>query len=215
MSGFGALFGRNGLLEQMVLWGLLNEVLSTATEPALTALRQDVNSAHPLLVLPPQTLADAAVRGMVTVEQARADAAKSGIDAARFDVLQELAQVRLSPGDMAEAVLRSYMTIGQAEAQAKPQGISPEQLSVLVDLAGDGIAPTDAVRARLRGIIPEAGKGPNATSYEQAIAESRLHDKWGPVLEKLAEQLLSPADAASAVVRNFLDQGSAARLMAQ
>lgn len=215
MAGFGDLFGRNGLLEQIMLWGVLNQVLGTTIDPALTALKQDVDAKHPVLVLPPTTLADAAVRGMVTIADARADAAKSGIDPARFDVLRDLAQVRIAPADLAEAVLRSYMAIGPAEAQAALQGLSAAEFSTLVNLAGDGIAPQDAVHARLRGIIPEAGKGPNATSYEQAIAESRLHDKWGPVLEKLAEQLLSPADMASAVVRNFLSSAEATRLAEQ
>lgn len=212
VAGLGDLFGRNGLLEQLVVWGLVNQVLSTVTDPALTKLKQDVDAAHPVAVHDPVTLADMAVRGMATIEAARADAGKSGLDAARFEQLLTLHTVRLPPADLAEAVLRSYMTHGDALAQAKPQGLTPEQFTVLTALAGDGISPQDAVRAVLRGLMPEAGKGQDATTYEQAIAESRLHDKWGPVLLKLAEQLLSPADTASAVVRNFLDRGQAAAI---
>lgn len=212
MAGLGDLFGRNGVLEQLVVWGAANQAIGTAIDPALTALKQDVDAAHPVLVLPPTTLADAAVRGMATVEAARGDAAKSGIDAARFELLVQLATVRLPPADLADAVLRSYVTEAEALAQVKPQGINAEQFRTLTNLAGDGIAPQDAARALLRNLIAEAGKGPNATSYEQAIAESRLHDKWGPILRLLAKQLLSPADSASAVVRNFLDRAEAHKL---
>jgi len=208
MVGLSDLFGKNGWLEQLVVWGLLNQVLGTATDPALTALKQDVNAAHPLLVLDPPTLADAAVRGMTTVKAAQAEAAKSGIDAARFATMIDLATVRIPPADLATAVLRSYLAAGQAEAEAARQGFTAAQFATLVDLAGDGIAPTDAVRALLRGVIPRAGAGATSVSYEQAIAESRLHNKWGEVLAKLGDQLLSPADAADAVVRNFLTRGA-------
>jgi len=214
VAGFGDLFGRNGLLEQLVLWGVVNQVLSTSVGPGLAKLEQDVNAAHPVVVLPPATLADAAVRGMASMQDAIADAARSGIDAARFEQLVQLATVRIAPADLAQAVLRSYLTEAQGVAQAKPQGITAEQFTVLMQLAGDGIGPQDAARALLRGLINEGGTGPDATSYEQAIAESRLHNKWGPVLRHLADQLLSGSDLASAVVRNFLPLGEAEKTAA-
>lgn len=213
MAGLSDLFGKNGLLEQLVVWGLLNQALQSTIAPALTSLEQDVNSAHPVTVLPPQTLADAAVRGMTTIADAQADAAKSGVDAARFATLVDLATVRIAPADLATAVLRSYMTSSAAQTQAALQGITAAQFETLVNLAGDGIAPEEAVRALQRGLIAKDGTGATSTSYEQAIAESRLHDKWGPVLESLAAQLLSPADAASAVVRNFLSTAAAEALV--
>lgn len=215
MAGFADLFGRNGLLEQLVLWGVVNQALGTSMGPALARLEQDVNAAHPVMVLPPTTLADAAVRGMATIEAAKADAAKSGVDADRFELLLELATVRIPPADLATAVLRSYLTEAQGQAQAKPQGVTAEQFTVLTQLAGDGIGPQDAARALLRGLIGETGRGADSTSYEQAIAESRLHDKWGPTLRRLAEQLLSAPDLASAVVRNFLPLADAERIAGQ
>lgn len=215
MAGLGDLFGSNGLLEQLILWGLLNQVLSTATGPALNTLQQDVDAKHPVMVLDPTTLAGAAVRGMTTIAAARADAAKNGIDADRFNVLVDLATVRIPPADLATAVLRSYMTQSAAQAEATAQGFNPDQFATLIDLAGDGIAPTDAVRALLRGLIPESGSGPESVSYTQAIAESRLHNKWGPVLQKLSAALLTPGDAADAVVRNFLTAGQGEQVAAK
>lgn len=208
MVGFGDLFGKNGWLEQLVVWGMLQQALGALADPALTALKQDVDAAHPLLVLDPPTLADAAVRGMTTIKAAEAEAAKSGINAERFATMIDLATVRLSPADLATAALRSYLPISQAAQEAARQGLTAAQFATMVNLAGDGIAPQDAVRARLRGLIADAGTGPSSVSYEQAIAESRLHNKWGPILAKLGDQLLSPADAADAVVRNFLTRAA-------
>jgi len=215
MVDFRSLFGSNGLVEQLMLWGLLNQALEASIEPALTALRQDVASKNPVVVLDPPSLAEAAVRGMVTVEAARSEAASSGIDADRFATLVDLATVRIPPADLATAVLRSYMTQASAEAEAGLQGFTADQFATLIDLAGDGIAPTDAVRALLRGIIELDGTGAGSTSYTQAIAESRLHDKWGPVLQKLSEALLTPGDAADAVVRNFLTSADGASVAAK
>lgn len=210
MAGFGDLFGKNGWLEQLVVWGMLQQALGALADPALTALKQDVDAAHPVLVLSPPTLADAAVRGMMNPKAAEAEAARSGINTARFATMLDLATVRLSPSDLATAVLRSYLSEGVAQTEAARQGLTAGQFSTLIDLAGDGIAPTDAVRALLRGLIPRAGTGVGSTSFDQAIAESRLHNKWGPILAKLGDQLLSPADAADAVVRNFLPHAQGA-----
>lgn len=215
MVDFRSLFGSNGLLEQLMLWGLLNQVLEASVDPALTALRQDVSSKNPVVVLDPPTLAQAAVRGMVTVEAARSEAASSGMDAARFATLVDLTTVRIPVADLATAVLRSYMTTAAAEAEAGLQGYTADQFATLVDLAGDGIAPTDAVRALLRGVISESGAGAGSTSYDQAIAESRLHNKWGPVLKALSAALLTPGDAADAVVRNFITEAAGAELAAK
>lgn len=209
MAGLADLFGKNGVLEQLFLWGVVNQTISTAIQPALTLLQQDVLAAHPVTVLDPGTLADLAARGIVTVHAGQSEAARSGLNAARFADLVELHTVRLSPADLATAVLRSYMTLAEAEPVARLQGVSPRDLAVLSDLAGDAPGPQQLAAALQRGLLPRSGTGPQAVSFEQGIAESRLHNKWAPLIAELAVALLSPADAASATVRNFLtpDQG--------
>jgi hypothetical protein len=204
MAGFGDLFGPNGVLEQLLLWGVVNQVISALGSPAFTALQQDVMARNPDVVLSPQVLAQGAARYLMDTAEAQADAAKSGADGDAFQLLYQLAKVRISPADLAEAVLRSYMTEGEAIAQARPQGVDAQQLGILRDLAGDAPGADQLAQALRRGIITAHGRGPAETSYDQGIAETRLHDKWGPVLERLSAAILSPADAASAVVRNFL-----------
>lgn len=206
MSGISDLFGKHGVVEQLLLWGYVNAVIQALGAPALELLTTDVNARTPVVPLDAATAADLAVRNIITGPEGQAEAARNGVNAARFAELLELHAVRLSPADLATAVLRSYLTEAEAEAAAKPQGITPAQLKILEDLAGDGIAPVDAARALQRGLIPEAGAGAASISYDQAIRESRLHDKWGPILRELAVAVLSPPDAASAVVRNFLTE---------
>lgn len=212
MPGISDLFGRHGAIEQLFLWSILAEVIGAEFAPFLTALRQDVSSAHPLVALPAELAADAVARKLLTHPNGVAEAAKYGIDPGRFDTMVRRATVRIPPGDLATAVLRSYLTLGQAQAEAEPQGITAAQLGTLIDLAGDAPGPQQLAEALRRRIIPAAGRGRASVSFEQGIAESRLHDKWGTVLEQLSAVLLSPPEAASAVVRNFMAEPAAAEV---
>jgi hypothetical protein len=208
MPGIGDLFGRNGVLEQLLLWGVVAQVIGALGSPAFTQLQQNVNQKFPETVLSPEIMAAAVARHLVSEASARTDAAKSGIDQHRFNLLVDIARVRISPAELAEAVLRSYMTLAEAQAQARPQGIEPAELKILADLAGDAPGADQLAQALRRGIIHAHGRGPDNTSFDQGIAETRLHNKWGPVLEKLAEAILAPPEAASAVVRGFLSHGA-------
>lgn len=212
MPGISDLFGRHGILEQLLLWSVVSEVVRASMQPSLTAVAQDISARFPELAIDPATAADLAARGIITVSAGQAEAARGGINASRWHELIELHTVRLSPADLAEAVLRSYMPAGEAEAQARPQGVTPAMFGILTDLAGDAIGPQQAAEALRRKLIPQHGAGAASVSFDQAIAESRLHNKWGPILAELSKVLLSPPEAASAVVRNFLEPGAATHL---
>ena len=215
MVAFSDLFGKNSVIEQLVLWGLLNQVVATTSGPALTALQQDLAQKHPNVALDAQTAAEAVGKGIWGKGQAAKEAELTGIDAQRFALLEELHKVRLPPADLATAVLRNIVDQGQADADAKPQGYTPEMMRQLVQLAGDALGPLQLAEAARRHLIPEHGKGAGSTSFEQGIAEGRLHDKWGPVLLALMHQLLSVPDAAAAVVRNFANRESMAKIAAE
>lgn len=215
MAGLSDLLGKNSVIEQLLLWGVLNQVIGNLAGPGMTALAQDSNAAHPELALTPEQAAELLARHQLTHGQAASEAAKGGIDGQRFDHLAELAKVRLPPADLATAVLRSYMGRAEAEGQAAPQGFTAGMLGTLIDLAGDAPGPDQLAVALRRGIIGRDGSGAASTSFEQGIRETRLHDKWAPIIAELSKVLLSPPDAASAVVRNFIGQGAAAELAAK
>src|SRR5712691_3643962 len=187
MPGLEELLGSNGVITQLVMWNVVGQVMSTMMAPAFNALQQDTLKAHPNMVLTPDILARAVVQTVMDKEPALAEAKKCGIDEHRFGILLKLADIRLTPADLAEAYLRSYLDKGQAESEAKLQGVTKARFDTLTLLAGDGIGPQQAAEARRRGFIHPTGKGPESTSYDQAIAESRLHNKWGPVLFELTK----------------------------
>lgn len=212
MADFGALGGAFAALEQFFLWNVVSQVVSTMLSPAFTALQQDAMKAHPDMVLTPDILARAVTQTFMTKANAEAEAEKSGIDHERFGTLLALATVRIQPADLAEAVLRSYMTRDAALHEARQQGVDASRFDTLTLLAGDGIGPQQAAEALRRGYIKHDGTGPDSTSYKQAIAESRLHDKWADTLFKLTQAILSPPDAATAVVRGFISHEKGAAL---
>lgn len=150
-----------GIGEQMVLWGVLQQAIGAAGQPALTELAALVNTDHPLM--------------------------------------------RLSPADAATAVNRAFLDAASGTAEAAAGGIDPGRFATLQRLAGTAPGPQELALALRRGLISRSGSGPTATSFEQGIREGNLLDKWASVIDALAAQPLSPADAASAVVRNFLD----------
>jgi len=214
MPGIDELLGASGVVEQLLLWQVVGQVVTAMMSPAFNALQQDTMKAHPNMVLTPDILARAVTDTFITKGAAVAEAERSGIDATRFDTLLELATVRITPADLAEAVLRSYLDHSAAAHEAQLQGVDAERFNTMTLLAGDGIGPEQAAEALRRGFIAKSGMGPDSTSYEQAIAESRLHNKWGPTLFELTKALLSPPDLAQAVVRGFMAQGHAESLAA-
>jgi hypothetical protein len=214
MGVFDDLLGSNGVIEQLLLWNVIGQVISNMMSPAFNALQQDTLKAHPNMVITPDILARAVTQTFMSKADASTEAAKSGLDGTRFGVLLDLAAVRLQPADLAEAVLRSYLTKGDAEEQAKLQGVTADRFTTMTLLAGDGIGPEQAAEALRRNYIKRDGTGPTSTSYEQAIAESRLHNKWADVLYELTNAILSPPDAAEAVVRGFMPVDKALALVA-
>lgn len=209
MAGINDLLGPNGFIRSLFEWQIAGQLVQAIGSPYWSQLQQDVSAAHPVTPIDPSTAADLAARGIITVDAGQSESARSGIDGQRWAWLHDLHTVRVPPADLATGVLRSYITLGDAQAQAAPQGVTPDMLALLVNLAGDAPGPQDAARALQRGLIPEHGAGPDAVSFDQAIRESRLHDKYIPMVRELARVLLSPAELASGVVRNFVphDQG--------
>ena len=110
----------------------------------------------------------------------------------------------LSPADAASAVVRNFLSASEGTSTAARSGVGPAAFDTLVHLAGDAPGPQALASALLRGVISETGVGAESISFTQGIAEGRLADKWAPVIKALSEAILSPPDAASAVVRGFI-----------
>lgn len=116
----------------------------------------------------------------------------------------------LAPPDLADAVVRNYLDPATAAGEAAKSGIDAQRFALMTHLHGDAPGPDQLAQALQRGIIPEAGAGADAVSFEQGVREGRLADKWTVMLRQLARQVMSPADAATAAARHFIDPATAA-----
>jgi hypothetical protein len=121
----------------------------------------------------------------------------------------------LSPADVATAINRSFMTEGDGVTEANASGIDQARLNILQHLAGNAPAPQDLVTALRRGIIQATGAGADSTSFQQGIAEGNLLDKWTPVVQQLAVEWPTPADALAAVLEGQVDQVTGEALYAK
>lgn len=162
MAGLGDLFGSGGTIEQLFIWGLLNQVIGDAGQPALTLLAAKVNAAHPVVPLAPPDLADAVVRNYMSMGEAAKEAAMAGMNAQRFQTVVHLHGDAPSPGDLATALRRGIIQEHGTgpDATTFDQGIregriADKWIAMLKDLAVQWPTPTDALQAVLEGQVTE------------------------------------------------------------
>lgn len=120
--------------------------------------------------------------------------------------------VALTSPDLATAVVRGFMDMQTATAEARKTGTNAERFATMVQLAGEALAPFQAAEALRRGVIAEKQQGPNDTSFEAAIREGNLADKWAPVIQALAVQWPTPTDALQALLQGQVDEPTARAL---
>lgn len=118
----------------------------------------------------------------------------------------------LSPEQLADMVVRNIVERGDAEAYAKQSGVAPSDFLRLTQSAGEPLSPQQLLEALRRQIIPHGGTGPDSVSFEQGIAESRVYNKWRPVLERLGVVPIGPADAVDAVVESQISHEAGASI---
>lgn len=118
-----------------------------------------------------------------------------------IDAVTKLRYVPLSPLDLVRAAVQdqwddapvgydySEQKLWAAKLGLEPGGYldgNPDWFNIALNIAGRPPGPEEMGRAANRGIIPWLGRGVAATSFEQAISESDIKNKWAPILEKLA-----------------------------
>lgn len=126
-----------------------------------------------------------------------------------------LSNTPISPADAATATNRHFLQPDEGAGEASLSGVSSDRFSILTDLAGDAPAPGDLATALRRKLIPEAGTGPDAVTFEQGIAEGNLRDKWTDVMRQLAVQWPTPDDALNALLEGQVSEADGRALYEQ
>ena len=119
---------------------------------------------------------------------------------------------QLSPADAAEAALKGHMSTEAAAAEAQLSGLDRKRFDTLLAASGEPPGLDFLLEAFRRGFIERAGLGPTATTLEQGIRESRLHDKWISTVERMGLRPLPVADAIDAWVEGQIGADEAKRI---
>ena len=199
MSGLGDLLGKGSVAEQLVVWGLMNQALGAALSPYLSQLQQDVDSRTPVEPLSPSDLADAVVRNYMTLADATAEAAKSGVNADRFAAMVPLHADAPGPQELAAALLRGIIpeSGAGAESDSFAQGIREGRLAdkwapMIKALSAAVLSAPDAASAVVRNFMSEAdGQAEAAKSGVSPATFATLVQLSGdaPGPQQLAEAL--------------------------
>lgn len=107
------------------------------------------------------------------------------------DVIQASQWLPLTAADAVNAWVRNQIPEDKAREYLMFNGLRDAEATTLYNTTGRPPSPMEAAEMVRRGFIPQHGRGPNALSFEQAIVEGDLKDKWEPVFESLITRLPS------------------------
>lgn len=120
-GGLGSLFKGGAVAEQLLVWGVLNQLLGTVLAPPLMFLSRGVNSEMQAVPLSPPLLADLVVRNVMSDADATNYAKQSGVSPEDFARMVKNAGEPPSPQEMLAAYRRGLVPL---------HGRGPDEVSV-------------------------------------------------------------------------------------
>jgi hypothetical protein len=106
--------------------------------------------------------------------------------------IETIQQAQFAPLTVADAInawVRNQVDEATALKYAYQNGIKEEEARILYHTVGRPPGPMEALEMVRRGIIPMHGKGPDALSFDQAVDEGDVKDKWAAPLAGLLEHI--------------------------
>ena len=143
-------------------------------------------------------------RDLINDDDMRTALQRHGYTDLWIQALTGLRRVLLSPADLALATLRGNVTDDVARSYVKQLGVSDDDFTVLIGNTGEPPGVMQMLEMFRRGFIDE-------DQLVKGIRESRVRNEWIEPVKKLRFEPMTTADAARAVVENYLtdEQGAA------
>lgn len=154
MAGLAGLLG-NPLLEQVLLYNVVGQLIGAALTPYTTALTNELNQATPLVPLSPADAADAVIRNVLDQAAAASEASFSGINGSRFATLVALAGNAPDPTSLAVALRRGLIDAGTYDRGIRQGRLRDEWAGLVQHLAVQQPGPEAMLAALLEGQLPE------------------------------------------------------------
>jgi hypothetical protein len=165
MPGIGDLLG-NGALEQIFVFQVIGQLLAPVLQPFTQTVTNAVNSADPQVPISPADAALAVIRNIMSLADAAAEAAKSGVPAGDFNTLVAITGDAPAPEQLAEALRRGFIDQATYTHGIEQGRLRDEWAPLVQQLAVSDPTPTLALSALLKG------------QTDQATATG-LYEKWG------------------------------------
>lgn len=122
-----------------------------------------------------------------------------GITGSIETLYHDLTSSILTVQDAAISVLRGDMPYGEGQNIAHQNGFSDSQFTVMLDNMTETPGLDSLMTARRRGLIDE-------NQFNTGMSQLHIHAGWQPVVRDLLTNILTPADAALAVLRGDLTE---------
>jgi hypothetical protein len=119
----------------------------------LAPMNQRLIATQPNSLIEPGQLAAAAQRGWIGEEEAKAEAARGGINSTRLAVMERMSQQWPGTGELFELWRRGIIQQKGVEEGLRVIGVPGEVIGLLVQLKREHLSPADAALAVLRGQI--------------------------------------------------------------
>lgn len=207
MAGLGGLFGGGGVAEQLLVWGVLNQVISTAASPALTELGKAVNSEFPVMPMDPGDAATAVARGILEAGSGQDHAADTGTPADVFAVMTELARRGPDLSLVFELMRRGKIGAGAEDPKGlgarnalTDAGIRPEWHDLLLELAVSVPTQAEVLNAWLEGQIGEG-------EARERLLRAGMDPTWITTAYNANGQAPTPVQALEMLNRGLIPEG--------
>lgn len=122
--------------------------------------------------------------------------------------LEELKDERLSPQDLAMAYQQRFIDRVRMEEEGANSGFDAERMNILYEMSGLPPGIETGLEMWRRGIIAEG-------EFDQIVAEGHTKTKYTTQIAKLFRTLLTPQQAAMAVVKEHLTLAQGTEIAAQ
>lgn len=201
MAGFRDLLGK---LTGRVASESMGFAIGTAASPMLEPIAREftiqANERLPNVPLSPEEAANAVVQSHMSLEEAIAEARKSGLRDEHMQLLVEINGAPPGPQEMLELMNRGKVTRDQVIQAIRESRVKPKYTEMLLELAKAILSPAEAAEMVIRNVLtPQEGERIAAMSGVAAEDFERMVRITGqpPGLEMLVRGLR----------RNLIDEG--------
>lgn len=199
MAGLAGILG-NPVLEQILIYGVVQQLIGAALTPFTTAVINAVNAADPQAALSPADMADAVIRGIASEEDAAAEAKFSGVSPERFHTLALLAGNAPDPTSLAVGLRRKLISAADYDRGIRQGRLRDEWAGLVQELAVIQPSPEAMLAAYLEGQVDEATA---RDKYQQLGGDPAYFD----ILFNTEGQAPSPVEALALANRGIIPWG--------